>query len=260
MMIENNEREYNPDERKEKLKKKENKKKKKIVLLFFFMMITAATLPSCYVWIQKAEFELPVIRVTGLTTGSAIAQYDHNNLNNLAWSVAGHYFDTDLDLGNYSLITTGNVSASYLIGNLSYEYIMNPPWLTSYVDTNATTECNGDEVLLGNGSCTSSGDFITKTYEVSILLTVSNGSGTATSPLINHELLQLIVIPSSSSNTYNFEAYETATGTTVDRNRIQHNGTWNILKNTAIHSSTLTFNITNTSIDETFNITLRYVK
>jgi hypothetical protein len=232
-------------------------------LMLFLMVLIALTLPSCTIWIQKAEFEFPVVSITGLISeGQAVEENDHNLLNNLEWSIAGHTFDTDLDLGNYSLVTIGNVSADYLFGNLSYVYIYDAPWITSYIDTdtNATTACSGNEVLLGNGSCASTSDFDTETFEVVVQIDVSSGSGTGTSPLINHELLQLIVTPSTASNTYNFEATETATSTVVDRNRIVHTGTWNILKNTAISSSNITFNITNASIDESFNVTMRYVR
>jgi len=37
---------------------------------------------------------------------------DHAGLNNLAWSLAGHTFDTALDIGAYNFLTTGGVYAS----------------------------------------------------------------------------------------------------------------------------------------------------
>jgi hypothetical protein len=215
------------------------------------------------------------------------------NLTEVGWIIGA-----DGTIYTVNLTATGNISADWFLGNLHYSDVVGAPWitsytetdpfwtanfsstynnddwneayswgdhasagyLTSYTDTNVTTICTGDQVLLGNGSCVSSSEFDTTTYEIYIIITVSGGIGTGVSPLINHELLQLIVIPDTASNTYDFEAYETGTGTKVDRSRMNHEGTWNILKNTAISSSTVTFNITNATIDEDFNITMRYVR
>jgi len=113
--------------------------------------------------------------------------------------------------------------------------------------------------FIGDGSSLKNVNSSVHTFEDIIYVTTSGGTGTNDSITIDYELTQLIVTPATASTSYNFHAYETITGVTVDRDRITHTGEWNILKGTGIEFSSVTFNITNASADEQFTIRMRYL-
>jgi hypothetical protein len=45
----------------------------------------------------------------------------------------------------------------------------------------------------------------------------------------------------------------------VDMNRVNHHGIWHIIKTYSIVNDRITLNITNATINENFNVTIRYL-
>jgi len=233
-----------PEDRKKARDK--TKKKKKWLLIIFMFAATLSLIQTCTVWVVKEEFKLPIIEITGLTTGSAIAEYDHPNLNLLNWSVAGHVIDTDFNMNGNNITRIGWMNA--LTGTIySSSHIVSIGNMTA-------------SYFIGDGSHLYNVNYSVSTHEETINVNIVNGSGTGTSSLLNYEILQIIVEPTTSSNNYNFEAHETTSGNVIDRDRIDHTGDWNIRKNIPVSSDTITVNITSASIDEAFTVTVRYVK
>ena len=96
-------------------------------------------------------------------------------------------------------------------------------------------------------------------FNDSVTVIVSSGTGTGVSTNFSYILKQIIVIPTTNANTYNFKAYETSSGRIIDEDRVNHEGIWHIMKDYAIINDTITINITNATIDEAFTVELRYV-
>lgn len=72
---------------------------------------------------------------------SSTAQIDHDLINNLAWSVAGHTFDENVDFGGFDIFNVNNVIANNFIGNNSF-------WINDSGIINTTT--NADYYFIGN--------------------------------------------------------------------------------------------------------------
>jgi len=98
---------------------------------------------------------------------------------------------------------------------------------------------------------------ITVNY-LSTILVSSGGNITGSSSSFDFVINEISVVPNNASTQYQFEASEFTTGNIVDRNRITHTGTWRIEKNYPIDDA-LNFSITSVNIDDTFNITIKYL-
>jgi hypothetical protein len=97
-----------------------------------------------------------------------------------------------------------------------------------------------------------------KKLEYSFIITTSGGSGTYTTPELDFMITQIIVTPTTLTNNYRFSLTE-IDGSIIDRDRTPHVGVWNIEKSYVLMNN-VTANITNAVIDETFNITIKYIK
>lgn len=134
-----------------------------------------------------------------------------------------------------------------------------PYWAANY--TNMLVGCQTDEYAWGinlDGSVKCK-NLTASSLEQNITVSVVSGNGIGYSTVILDYLIkQIIVTPTTSSNTYRFSAQENSTGGIIDRDRIQHTGVWNILKDFPIINSRIGLNVTGASMDENFSVTVRY--
>jgi uncharacterized protein YjbI with pentapeptide repeats len=95
-------------------------------------------------------------------------------------------------------------------------------------------------------------------YEI-VNMTTSGGNVYATVPsLIDFEIKQITVVPTTPNTNYRFEAVEFTSGDYIDKNRMVHVGTWDIAKNYAINDM-INLSITSASNDELFTVTIKYL-
>jgi hypothetical protein len=95
-------------------------------------------------------------------------------------------------------------------------------------------------------------------YEI-VNMTTSGGNVYATVPsLIDFEIKQITVVPTTPNTNYRFEAVEFTSGNYIDKNRMVHVGTWDIAKNYAINDM-INLSITSASNDELFTVTIKYL-
>ena len=101
---------------------------------------------------------------------------------------------------------------------------------------------------------------ISKTRQATENLTCSalSGNCTAISNNIYYQITEIKVIPSTLSNTYNFQVVDYPSLDMIDRDRIQHIGIWDISKNHALNSQ-VQATITGASIDESFIVQITYL-
>ncbi len=135
-----------------------------------------------------------------------------------------------------------------------------PYWTANY--TNMLVGCQANEYAWGINSDGSikCKNLTVNSLEQNITVSVVGGSGVGYSAVILDYLIkQIIVYPATPGNTYHFSALENSTGAVIDRDRIQHTGVWNILKDFAVINSKVTANITGSVVDESFLVTIRYV-
>ena len=157
------------------------------------------------------------------------------------------YFNGTIDevmIYNKSL-SAEEVYQLYIKGNAQQTILsMNSSWLATYNSSYNTYAYNQTNKL--------------KAYAINTSISVIAGSGSATTLIIPGFLVtQLIVTPTTSTNSYRFEANETTINNPVDRDRVQHSGIWNIQKSYSLNN-TITFYIRNASINETIVVTTKY--
>ncbi len=178
----------------------------------------------------------------------------------------GYYFGsgkylTDLNLTNISFsgdtidaITFNgqNFNGGEFSGNFSglYDWIAETPWLSF----------NGTYLFFNesyfNDSIRQQAEVSLKTYTTT--MTTSGGTASTTTSILDFEIKQITVVPTTPTTNYRFEATETTTGDYVDKDRTAHSGTWDIEKNYALNNS-LDLSITNANNDELFTITIKYL-
>lgn len=99
-----------------------------------------------------------------------------------------------------------------------------------------------------------------KKYEESIIVTTSGGQGSGvSSQLIDFEITRIEVYANQTPTSFRFEAYEQGTGTIIDKDRVPHSDDWDIEKSHALNDEFVVVNITSSSTDASFNITLTYL-
>lgn len=99
-----------------------------------------------------------------------------------------------------------------------------------------------------------------RAYDTNLTLITSSGSGTAlSSDNFNFEITRITVTPNNLGTTYHFGAREFNTGDPIDVDREAHTGIWDIYKRHAIANDKFLANITSSSPDDTFIITVRYL-
>lgn len=95
-------------------------------------------------------------------------------------------------------------------------------------------------------------------YEI-VNMTTSGGNAYATVPsLIDFEIKQITVVPTTANTNYRFEAVEFTSGDYIDKDRMVHVGTWDIAKNYAINGM-INLSVTSASNDELFTVTIKYL-
>lgn len=188
----------------------------------------------------------------------------------------------------------GNFTGDYFFGFLNWSYILNAPsFLTGILDSyylylegtevgfnetrlNETIESLGGDTrmttappYLYNDSTTiyfnetELNDTIdirseVKVFNYTLIIPVISGSGTnITSSLIDFEITQITVTPPGVGS-YRFQAGELATGNIIDRDRIPHNGIWDISKSYAIDNQQVQCNISS-AIDGNYTVTIKYL-
>jgi len=113
-----------------------------------------------------------------------ITNWAHDSLNNLGWSVSGHFFDSNVDLNTFSIYNVGDVNATRFIGDGSL--------LTgiSTTDTNFETAGYGD--LNMDLNYLQSGDNISELFNDAGYLTNFNDTNAWTAGIINDSNVFLI--------------------------------------------------------------------
>jgi hypothetical protein len=167
----------------------------------------------------------------------------------------GYYFGsgkflTDLNLTNISF-AGDTINASQFNGNFTgnffgvYNWIAQAPLLNfngTLLTFNDTYLRNQTEVNL-------------QIYSTNI--TTSGGSGSATTSLLDFEIKQITVTPTSLTSKYRFQMTEG--GNYIDKDRTLHTGVWDIEKSYAINS-TATINITSSNpAVETYSVNIKYL-
>jgi len=234
---------------------------KKIFLVFLIVILSinfvSAQTPEVSLGTSSTEegvVSIPIVQINPLPENIAVTTWinytsvgdiPHNNLGGLQGGSSGEYYHL-----NSSIF-------SYLISNIY-------SWITT------ASSKKGDGIYLYNDTSTiflnetklnsTISDIAeVNTFEENINVGTSGGDGfNISTNLIDFQITQITVTPSSLTHPYRFEAYETTSGDIIDRNRIAHIGVWNIVKAHAIND-TVTVNITNSVPDDTFTIKLTYL-
>lgn len=162
---------------------------------------------------------------------------------------SGKYL-TDLNLTNISF-AGDTINASQFNGNFTgsffgtYDWRAHTPWLSF----------NGTDLYLNESYLRNQTEVTLQVYLTNI--TTSGGSGSAITPLLDFQITEIIVTPSSLSSKYRFEMTEG--GNYIDKDRTLHTGVWDIEKSYAING-TATINITSSNPSvETYSITIKYL-
>lgn len=96
-------------------------------------------------------------------------------------------------------------------------------------------------------------------YQENITVTVSGGTGSGQSlNTIDFEITRITVFPPSSAN-YRFEAVQDSDGDIIDKDRIPHNGIWDIEKSYAIDNDYVNVSIFNANTDGSYIVRLIYL-
>ena len=106
--------------------------------------------------------------------------------------------------------------------------------------TNVTTQCSGNQIPLGNGSCKP----ITEIQSISgsEILTI-NGNGTATTSILSREIFRFKVTPSDLTKNYKFQVNETTSKDLIHKSRSFKNNVFDIRKRAITVSDSLTVEI-----------------
>lgn len=121
-----------------------------------------------------------VCNISGILNASDYWITDEGDLDDVAdlIDIFNNYYANITGVLNITTIFSGDVSGTYdaidlddsavfsiCDNNSFYPYSENPTgYITSYTDTNVTTACSGNEVLLGNGTCLSGDSFGQNTF------------------------------------------------------------------------------------------------
>lgn len=187
----------------------------------------------------------------------------------------------------------GEMNATFYRGSGLYLTDINVTNAT-FAQVAAGTICLSSEFMTGNGTCINSSDagvdtiwlidattllnnsgvlevresWVNDTIDdrvgiqtETIQITVTSGVGTGSSSILSgsNEILDIRVTPTSSSNQFRFQANGTTSGDMADRNLREHTGEWHIAhRGSIISGESISYYITSASIDENFNVTVRY--
>lgn len=157
----------------------------------------------------------------------------------------------------------GNSTTIY--GKATFEadaYFKNMSGEGLLINTNVIVDGNltANNVFAGN-ICYRDGTNCTgiKAQSINTTVIVSSGLGNATTSIIPGYLItEIVVTPTTLTNSYRFEANESTSHAVIDRNRIQHTGKWDIMKTYSLND-TVKLVISNASIDENVTVQIKYV-
>lgn len=124
-----------------------------------------------------------------------------------------------------------------------------------YLAYNNSTFWVNDTYL--NGTINTIAKVKSLTYNISC--TTIGGACTNISGIIDYEIVEIIVTPTTITNKYRFSMTEYPnTAYVIDTDRALHTGVWDIFKTYALNSS-IEINITSAFINEVFNVQIKYL-
>lgn len=161
--------------------------------------------------------------------------------------------------GSDLVVDNGSIQAEFFVGDGSQLTNLNLTDVTidgGYIQANNISavnvlELNGTEIYDWSV-------FEVAEYEEIINITTSGGVASAqSSNLLDFEISQIIVTPTTANTNYRFQATE-SDGDMIDRDRKVHVGVWNIEKSHVINDY-VNISITSASNDELFTIRIKYL-
>lgn len=196
--------------------------------------------------------------ISGNVTASYNSSYEYWNNDSLIASYNSSYdeYSYNQSDGSYnSTYATWAYNQSDGSYNSTYENSINSINTTANIqnlinDTGVYSTYNSTYATIGS------------VQEENLNITVSSGVGigTTTTTFTDEEIIQVAVFPTTEGNTYQFSANTTSGGESVDTNRMTHRGNWTVAhRGSSVTSDTVTYNISSATIDEVFNVRLRWL-
>jgi hypothetical protein len=179
---------------------------------------------------------------------------------------------------NTSLVVANTTTSGYFIGdgkgltNVCLSSGTGCNWtamnMTSFVSLGAgrylynVQVANQTYIYLNESVLNNTIDERTGIFEINITVDVSGGNGVNSSEFAfprPAEILEITANPLTPTTSYRIELNGTTTGTIVDRNRIQHIGEWFVAhRGTVIQGETISAYVIGASVDEQFNVNIKY--
>jgi hypothetical protein len=126
------------------------------------------------------------------------------------------------------------------------------------LDTERTGRINND-TYINNRVTTVNNSFGIFQEFTNITVTGGNGFNFTNCCSGMAEILNIRVVPLSSTNKYRFYANTSITGEVVDSDRAMHTGTWDIAhRGSVVNNENINYYITNAQINEKFSVRVRY--
>jgi hypothetical protein len=162
---------------------------------------------------------------------------------------------------NATNITADNIIAGNISGTLSWINISGVPYYLNSTNGSYLYSVNGTVYFnetLNNQTIADIANI--NAFQQTVIVNVASGTGFNISTPINYYLSQLIVTAPTNTTTFNFQATQTnATGSMIDKDRMQHTGTWNIVKDYSLTNDSVYLKITNASQDGAYTILIKYI-
>jgi hypothetical protein len=135
--------------------------------------------------------------------------------------------------------------------------------LFNWTENSPYTSFDGSTLSFNESYLNNTVDDISKVriYYINVTQLSAGGSLSYISPsLVDFYISELRIVPTTSTNRYRSSMIEyPSTSNIIDKDRVQHIGTWDI-ELAYIINSQVQVNITNINIDENFNIIIKYLR
>lgn len=196
----------------------------------------------------------------------------NGTIQNLKVSDSAH-FDTDVfyngslypdmndtyTLGNETLqwkrLYVGDLYVGNIVGFNQTFYITNN--ITINTTYNITNNLTQNITINITNNITAVYNVTNKTLNTNCITIAGNCEIITTN--INFQITEIKIQPTSPNNNYRFQATEYPTNNIIDKDRIPHNGVWDIEKSYALNSQ-VNLTITSANINEQFNMTIIYLQ
>lgn len=228
-----------------------------------YSIINAGWVNATYMNASKGYFNDVFVANNTLYIGESVS-LSANGVNGSILNISGGNVSADYYYGSGKFLTDINLTGISFVGGAINASNFNGGNFSGWFNWTAVAPYLSFDgyVLTFNESAlndTIKAQAEVKSYTEVINMTTSGGVAYAqTSSLLNFEIMEILVVPTTPSTHYRFEAVESSTGNYIDKDRQVHIGTWDIAKGYAINDK-VNLSITNANNDELITVTIKYL-